>query len=63
MTDTELYRQMLGLTAPWQVSHIELNVPQQEVRVHVNYDYNYGYSQPHLFCPECGQPGPYYDLR
>ena len=59
MTDTELYGQLLGLTAPWQVSRVELNVPQQEVRVHVNYNY----SQPHLLCPECGQPGPYYDLR
>ena len=59
MTDTELYRQLLGLTAPWQVSRVELNIAQQEVRVHVSYDF----AQPHLLCPECGQPGPYYDLR
>lgn len=59
MTDTELYRQLLGLTTPWQVSRVELSVPQQEVRVHVTYDF----AQPHLLCPECGQPGPYYDLR
>ncbi len=59
MTDTELYRQILGLTAPWQVSRIELDAPQQEVRVYVTYDFG----QPHLLCPECGQAGPYYDLR
>ena len=59
MTDTELYRQLLGLTAPWQVSRVELSVPQQEVRVHVNQDS----SQPDLLCPECGQPGLCYDLR
>jgi len=59
MTDTDLYRQLLGLTAPWQISRVELNVAQQEVRVHVTYDF----AQPHLLCPECGQAGPYYDLR
>ncbi len=59
MTDTELYRQLLGLAAPWQVSHIELNITQQQVRVHVTYDF---YQAP-LLCPECGQAGPYYDLR
>lgn len=59
MTDTELYRQLLGLAPPWQVSHVELNVLQQQVRVHVTYDFQ----QPHLLCPECGQAGPYYDLR
>ncbi len=59
MTDTELYRQLLGLASPWQVSHVELNVLQQQVRVHVTYDFH----QPHLLCPECGQAGPYYDLR
>jgi len=59
MTDTELYRQLLGLAAPWQVSHVELKIAQQQVRVHVTYDFH----QPHLLCPECGQAGPYYDLR
>lgn len=59
MTDTELYRQLLGIAPPWQVSRVELNVLQQQVRVHVTYDFQ----QPHLPCPECGQAGPYYDLR
>jgi len=59
MTDTELYRQLLGLAAPWQVSHVELNITQQQGRVHVTYDF---YQAP-LLCPECGQAGPYYDLR
>lgn len=59
MTDTELYRQLLGLTAPWQVSHVELSIEQQTVRVHVAYDT----AQSSLLCPECGQAGPGYDLR
>ena len=53
MTDTELYRQLLGIVPPWQVSRVELNVLQQQVRVHVTYDFQ----QPHLLCPECGQAG------
>lgn len=59
MTDTELYRQLLGLAAPWQVNQVELSIAQQQVRIHVTYDFH----QPHLLCPECGQAGPCYDLR
>ena len=39
MTDTELYRQLLGIVPPWQVNRVELNVLQQQVRVHVPYDF------------------------
>jgi transposase len=59
MTDTELYRQLLGLTAPWQVSRIELDLSQQEVRVYVTHDL----AQSPLLCPECGLASPAYDLR
>lgn len=59
MTDTELYHQLLGLTAPWQVSHIELNPASQQVRVYVTYDVVLS----QLLCPECGQTGACYDLR
>jgi len=59
MTDTELYRQLLGLTPPWQVNHIELDIAAQQVRVHVTHDA----ALSPLLCPECGQTGACYDLR
>ena len=59
MTDNELYRQLLGLSAPWQISQVDLNVTEQEVRVHVAYDL----AQAPLLCPACGQAGSCYDLR
>jgi transposase len=59
MTDSELYRQILGLTPPWRVAHIALDTDTQEVRVFVEHDPAAG----SLCCPECGQTCPGYDLR
>jgi len=33
MRDTELYRQLLGLEPPWEVSRVELSVAEERVDV------------------------------
>ena len=57
MRDTQLYARILGIESPWKVSHVELDLPHDEVRVHVEHD------DESLTCPECGQPCPGYDKR
>ena len=37
MESVELYRQLLGLTAPWTVERVELDVERQRVEVHVGH--------------------------
>ncbi len=59
MTDSELYHQILGLTPPWRVARIALDMDAQEVRVFVEHDT----TAANLCCPECGQVAPGYDLR
>jgi transposase len=49
MRDIELYRHLLGLTSPWTVSRVELNLKEQ--RVDVFAEHNTPKSWP---CAECG---------
>jgi len=49
MQDRELYRQILGLTAPWEVSRVELKMTEGRVDIWVGHDA--GVRWP---CPECG---------
>ena len=57
MRDIELYRAILGLTAPWTVGSVDLDVKGQHVVVRVD-------PGPGPFpCPECGMPGPRYDSK
>ena len=56
MDSVEMYRQLLGLTAPWTVERVELDVGKQHVEVHV------GHSAGQRFaCPECGCELTVYD--
>ena len=56
MDSVELYRQLLGLTAPWTVERVELDMAHQHVEVHV------GHEPGHRFaCPECGRELGVYD--
>jgi len=56
MDSVELYRQLLGLTAPWAVERVELDLAHQHVEVHV------GHAPGHRFaCPECGRELGVYD--
>jgi len=58
MRDKELYRQILGIQAPWEVSDIELNVKAGGVKVYV--ELKPGSRQT---CPYCGAICPGYDKR
>ena len=59
MRDTELYTQLLGISSPWKVTEVDLKIPEQEVRVRVEWDSSEG----RLPCPVCHQPCPGYDQR
>lgn len=57
MRNVELYRAILGLTAPWMVASVDLDVKGQQVVVHVA-------AGPGPFpCPECGTPAARYDSK
>jgi transposase len=59
MQDTELYRQLLGVQAPWFVCNVELDIEAQAVRVYLDF---HG-PQAAFCCPECGQYANLYDRR
>lgn len=63
MRDTELYQTLLGLTAPWEVTAVNVTKaaagrPLGEVAVEVRWR-----PEVALVCPSCGQAGPGYDAR
>ena len=58
MRDKDLYAQILGITPPWFVQAVELELHQGEVTVKLDFDS----SQP-LTCPICGKVVPGYDTR
>ena len=57
MHDRELYRQILGIEAPWAVTDIEVDLNGDGVTVHIEH------SRHDLVCPECGSACPAYDTR
>jgi transposase len=56
MDSVELYRQLLGLTAPWTVGRVDLDVARQQVEVHVGHPAGQRFA-----CPECGRELGVYD--
>jgi transposase len=56
MHDKQLYAQILGVRAPWQVVDVVLSMPAQEVRVVIRHDPDVA-----LSCPQCGATSPRYD--
>ncbi len=58
MRDKELYKQILGIQAPWEVTEVELSMAAGEVTVHVEHD-----SEVRPTCSHCGVPCPGYDRR
>lgn len=52
MRDIELYRAILGLTPPWMVVNVDLDVKGQQVTVTVTA------GDGPFPCPECGGGGP-----
>jgi transposase len=58
MNDKQLYEQLLGLSDPWEVTAVDLDVENQTVQVHVAPT-----AGSKLSCPECGRGCAGYDLR
>ena len=50
MFDTELYQQVLGLTAPWKVTDVRLDVESTEIHVHVDHPEGCRWN-----CPQCSR--------
>lgn len=50
MESKELYRHLLGLTEPWTVERVELDMGQQRVDVYVGHA-----SSTRFACPECAR--------
>lgn len=57
MHDTDLYARILGITAPWHVTEVELQLERGEVLVRLARD------PTELQCPTCGAVAPGYDSR
>src|SRR5258708_12361700 len=56
MESVELYRQLLGLSAPWTVERVDLDVAKGRVEVYVGHT-----SGQRFACPDCGQELAVYD--
>ena len=56
MQDTALYRYLLGLESPWEVSRVELSIPDQRVDVWAVHP-----AATRFPCPECDRELPVYD--
>ena len=56
MNDTELYRQPLGLVAPWQVNRVDLSAKEAWIDVWVDHP-----RRTRFTCPECERELPVYD--
>jgi len=48
MQDHQLYQQILGITAPWRVEHVELRLQEGEVHVYLGHEPQAAWN-----CPEC----------
>ena len=56
MDSTELYRQLLGVVAPWTVDRVEMDVHGLTVDVHLTHSSGTRFS-----CPKCGRDCAVYD--
>ncbi|MDZ7790306.1 MAG: transposase [Xanthomonadales bacterium] len=57
MHDRELYRQILGIQAPWEVTDVDVDLPGTGVTVHIHH------SGEGLACPQCEASCSGYDTR
>jgi transposase len=58
MKDKQLYQQILGLTRPWVVRDVQLELGERRVVVHVGHEKGV-----RLGCPVCDASSPVYDHR
>jgi transposase len=56
MQDKELYQHLLGLTAPWTVSEVKLDMQSQEIHVKLEHPRGTKFG-----CPDCQKQLPCYD--
>ncbi len=56
MEDKELYQHILGLKSPWSVLDVKLDMPSQQIDIHVGHP-----SGTKFCCPECEASLPCYD--
>jgi hypothetical protein len=56
MDSVELYERLLGLTAPWTVEQVELDMAKTHVEVHVGH-----LAGQRFACPKCGRELGVYD--
>ena len=56
MFDTELYQQVLGLTASWKVTDVRLDVESTEIHVHIEHPEGCRWN-----CPHCSRELACYD--
>ncbi|NOX90178.1 MAG: transposase family protein [Calditrichaeota bacterium] len=55
MNDKELYRQILGISGPWEVAKVDLNIEDEKVDIEIIYKSN------KALCQECGTECDIYD--
>ena len=58
MRDTELYAQILGVTAPWRVTSVRMESAENRIWIEINYDPDA--STP---CPKCSKAVKRHDHR
>lgn len=58
MHDKELYRQLLGLTEPWKITGVDVDMEGQKVCVYIQWP-----PEKKAPCPECGKLYSIYDHR
>jgi transposase len=56
MESKELYQVLLGLSSPWTVERVELDMAKQRVDVHVEHP-----ASTRFACPDCGRESTVYD--
>ncbi len=60
MQDKELYRQLLGLEWPWEVSEVGIDLDKARIDVWIRWP---GGGREEILCPECKEIGKIHDYR
>ena len=58
MNDKTLYEKILGVTTPWHVSDVQMDLSSNSITVTVDHTSNATFH-----CPDCQKPGPIHDHR
>ncbi len=58
MNDKKLYKEILGVSSPWEITKIELNIEKEKIDVYIDWPY-----LKDGVCPKCGNTGKIHDRR